>query len=45
MRKVKEGEYKEFISGVKTQYNHARCITRKLEVEIEKELLNGYQLW
>ena len=26
------------ISGVKAQFNHARCICRKLGVEIEKEL-------
>lgn len=26
------------IEGVKAQFNHARCICRKLGVEIEKEL-------
>lgn len=26
------------ITGIKSQFNHARCICRKLGVEIEKEL-------
>ena len=26
------------ISGVKAQFNHARCITRRLGVDIEKEI-------
>ena len=28
----------EPISGVKAQFNHARCIVRKLGVDIEKEI-------
>lgn len=26
------------LSGVKAQFNHARCIVRKLGVDIEKEI-------
>lgn len=34
----------ELVYGVKAQYNHARCITRKLSVEIGKELKSNWEL-
>lgn len=38
MRKDEKASYWECKSGVKTQYEHARCIVRKLSVEINKEM-------
>lgn len=26
------------VAGIKAQYNHARCIVRKLSVEVEKDI-------
>lgn len=34
----------DFIFGVKAQYNHARCIIRKLSVEIEHGVKSYWEL-
>lgn len=39
----KEGYFP--VNGIKAQYNHARCIVRKLNVEIEKQILSNNELW
>ena len=34
----KSKEYQKYGNGYKAQFNHARCIVRKLGVDIEKEI-------
>lgn len=38
MRKDEKSSYWECKNGVKTQYEHARCIVRKMSYEINKEM-------
>lgn len=33
-----------YIYGIKAQYNHARCIIRKLSVEIEHDVKSYWEL-
>ena len=40
----KKWEYEGFVTGVKTQYEHARIIANKLSVEIGKEMKSIWEL-